>query len=308
MFEVCFGLGEMHEAQSDLPVTIHGSENLQREIKLVLNEYGNRFFRQVRREPAALPPFELRLTKTEKWSSSRSNCGRPRPLGPEKHKALKDQVEAMQAVDVIEQSTALHYSQAHLVPKKPRGWRFALDYRELNENSESYAWPIPNIREMFARIGEHRPRYFAVLDLTSGYHQVEVANPARALTAFITTMGIFQFKRLPMGLKGAPAYFQKMMSGIVLQGLVFSICEIYLDDCLVFGKTEEELVENLRQVLARFRQYNLTCNPDKCRFGMTQVEYVGVQIDENGLSFSKEKKESVMNFPQPEIQKQLKSF
>jgi hypothetical protein len=168
MFEVCFGLGEMHEAQSDLPAEIRGSENLQREIKTVLSEYRDRFCRQVRREPAALPPFELRLTKTEKWSSSRPNCGRSRPLGPEKHKALKDQVEGMQAVDVIEHSTALHYSQAHLVPKKPRGWRFALDYRELNENSESYAWPIPNIREMFARIGEHRPRYFAVLDLTSG--------------------------------------------------------------------------------------------------------------------------------------------
>ena len=161
---------------------------------------------------------------------------------------------------------------------------------------------------MFAQIGEHRPRYFAVLDLTSGYHQVEVANPSRALTAFITTMGIFQFKRLPMGLKGAPAYFQKMMSGIVLHGLVFSICEIYLDDCLVFGKTKDEFIDNLRQVLLRFRKYNLTCNPDKCRFGMSQVEYVGVQIDENGLSFSTEKKDSVMNFPKPEIQKQLKSF
>ena len=93
-----------------------------------------------------------------------------------------------------------------------------------------------------------------------------------------------------MGLKGAPAYFQRMMSGIVLHGLVFFICEIYLDDCLVFGKTEDELIENLRAVLTRFRQYNLTCNPDKCRFGMTQVEYVGVQIDENGLFFRKKRK------------------
>jgi hypothetical protein len=111
-----------------------------------------------------------------------------------------------------------------------------------------------------------------------------------------------------MGLKGAPAYFQRILSGIVLHGLVFSICEIYLDDCLVFGKTEEEFVNNLEKVLMRFRQYNLTCNPDKCRFGMSKVEYVGVEISENGLSFSKEKKESVLNFPKPEIQKQLKSF
>ena len=226
-FEVCFGLVDEPDPQPDLPSAIFGDEILQGEIKKVLNEFGDIFCRQVRPEPAALPPFELHLVPNEKWTSSRSNSGRPRPLGPEKLRELLKQLGTMQEVGVIEHSTAMHYSQVHMVPKKPRGWRFALDYRELNENSESYAWPIPNIREMFARIGEHRPRYFAVLDLTSGYHQVEVANPSRAFTAFITTMGIFQFKRFPMGLKGAPAYFQKIMSGVVLHGLGFSICDIY---------------------------------------------------------------------------------
>ena len=103
--------------------------------------------------------------------------------------------------------------------------------KEFNENSKSSAWPIPNIREMFARIGEHRSKHFAVLELMSGYHQIEVANPSRALTAFSSN--------------GAPTYFQCMMSGIMLHGLVFFICEINLDDCLVFGKSEDELIENL---------------------------------------------------------------
>ena len=103
---------------------------------------------------------------------------------------MDEQVDKMKELMVVEYFTALHYSQVHMVPKKPDGWRFALDYRELNLNIQGNSWPIPNIREMFARIGEHHPKYFAILDLTSHYHQIEVANPSRALTAFITHKGI----------------------------------------------------------------------------------------------------------------------
>ena len=122
---------------------------------------------------------------------------------------MDEQVDKMVQLLVVEFSTSLHYSQVHMVPKKPEGWRFALDYRELNLNTQGNSWPIPNIREMFARIGEQHPKYFAILDLTSGYHQIEVHRDSRWLTAFITQKGIYQFTRLPMGVKGAPAYFQK---------------------------------------------------------------------------------------------------
>ena len=146
------------------------------------------------------------------------------------------------------------------------------------------------------------------MNLTSGYHQVEVHAKSRWLTAFITHKGIYQFARLPMGVKGAPSYFQKMMTSIVLVGLVYVICEVYLDDLLVFGHSEQELIINLHKVFERLKKYNLTLNPKKCRFGMSEVEYVGVVLNEHGLSFSHKKKDSIMNFPKPIVQKQLKSF
>ena len=294
--------------EDSLPHQIFGSENLQNEIKKALERFHGIFARQVRPEPAKLPAFHLELTLDETWTKSKSNSGRPRPVTNSKQNEMDKQVEQMLDLQVIELSTALNYSQVHMVPKVPEGWRFALDYRELNLNTRGYSWPIPNIREMFARIGEQHPKYFCVLDLTSGYHQIEVANPSRALTAFITQKGIFQFKRLPMGIKGAPAYFQKMMTSIVLVGLVYQICEVYLDDCLVYAQTEKQLIINLYKIFERFEKYNLTLNPKKCRFGMTEVEYVGVVLNEHGLSFSKEKKDSIMNFPKPIVQKQLKSF
>ena len=64
-----------------------------------------------------------------------------------------------------------------------------------------------------------------------------------------------------MGLKGAPSYFQREVAKI-LAGLIGSICELYLDDLIVFGETEEEFMTNLKLVLDRRREFNITCNPD----------------------------------------------
>ena len=157
---------------------------------------------------------------------------------------------------------------------------------------------------MFSRIGERKAKYYGVMDLTSGYHQVEIHPACRFLTAFITLFGLFEWLRVPMGVKGAPSYLQQMMVGVVLAGLL----EVYLDDVLVFGNNEDEYIYNLEKVFARFRQYNITLHPDKCRFGLSEVEYVGYVINEKGMSFSQEKIDSVLNFPKPVIMKNLKSF
>lgn len=75
------------------------------------------------------------------------------------------------------------------------------------------------------------------MDLTSGYHQLGLADEASRFTAFKTHRDMYKFKRIPFGLKGAPSYFQRMMSSVVLSGLVGNICEIYIDDVIVFDDT-----------------------------------------------------------------------
>ena len=99
-----------------------------------------------------------------------------------------------------------------------------------------------------------------------------------------------------MGLKGAPSYFLREVAKILAE-LIGSICELYLDDRIVFGETEEEFMANLKLVLDRLREYNITCNPDKCRFGVESIEYVGHTIDSEGITFSEEKLDQVLNFP-----------
>lgn len=166
----------------------------------------------------------------------------------------------------------------------------------------------PNVELMLKRIGDRRPKYFIVIDLTSGNFQIPVAEESRKFTAFITEGGLFQWRRLPMGLKGAPSFFQRVMVTIVLAGLVMVICELYLDDLILYAQTCNELLQNFRTVLIRFREFNIYINPEKCKMGLTEVTYVGHTINEEGIHFSREKLDGILNFVKPSTQKGLKSF
>jgi len=166
---------------------------------------------------------------------------------------------------VIQTSQAANYSHVHLTPKPQGRWRFAIDYRGLNACSSSMGWPIPNINHMLQRLGSKKPKFFAKIDLTHGYHQVPLHPDSRAYTAFITFMGIYQWLRVPMGLKGAPSYFQGILASIVLVTLLYSICELYIDDIIVYGQTEEEFLTNLETVIERLHRYKLIVNPESAK-------------------------------------------
>jgi hypothetical protein len=124
---------------------------------------------------------------------------------------------------------------------------------------------LPRIKDIFARIGASKPKYFAVMDMTSGYHQCPISKDSRAATAFVTFMGVFEWLRLPMGLKSACSYFQKTMQTI-FGALLFKCLEIYLDDMLVHASTFVAYLAALRAVFELARKYGITFNPKKCKF------------------------------------------
>jgi hypothetical protein len=210
---------------------------------------------------------------------------------------------------VIVESDASRFSQVLLTPKQDGSWRFCVDHRLLNSClSTTSGWPIPNIKGMLNHIGSKRPKFFAIMDLTSGYHQAPLAMADRPYTAFITHRGLYQWVRVPMGPKGAPAYFQYQMVNTVFPGLIHQILEVYLDDICTWADTIEELCANLEKIFERLAKYNITLNMKKCRFGMSEVEYVGHVINEHGLSFSSAKLDKISTFRKPTSKKDLKSF
>ena len=99
-----------------------------------------------------------------------------------------------------------------------------------------------------------------------------------------------------------------MMSSVVLIGLLYFICEMYLDDCIAHGKGEAQFLERLELVLDRFWQKKIFLKPNKCKFGMPKVDYCGKEISENDLRMSTKKIAKVLDFPKPLTAGQMKQF
>ena len=162
--------------------------------------------------------------------------------------------------------------------------------------------------EMLCRIGNHKPKIFGTMDLTQGYHQAPITLTTRAYTSFILFCGVYQSTRLLLGPKRAPSYFQQVMATVVLAGLIYITCEMYIDDCNVFGKDTTEFINRLRGVFLRFKTHKFFLKAKKHYFGYAEIDFVGKVSSEKGLQMSQAKMRSVLDFPKPVIAKQLKSF
>ena len=129
------------------------------------------------------------------------------------------------------------------------------------------SWLIPNIAEMLRRIGSRKLKIFGIMDLTQGYYQALLSDTTKAYTAFITFSGVYEFTGLPFGPKRAPSHFQEIMATVVLVGLIYMICKMYIDDCSALSNNNIEFVTRIRSVFERFRKHNLYLKANKCFFG-----------------------------------------
>jgi len=119
-------------------------------------------------------------------------------------------------------------------------------------------------------------------------------------------LGVFQWLCVPFGFKRTPAYIQKVISTLVLSGLMYIGVELCIDDIIFHGQLDHGLLVNIRAVFGRFRQFNLKLSTKECLFGATQLKYVGHVITSDGIQFSDKKKGFVFDFIRPSSQKDLK--
>jgi len=223
--------------------------------------------------------------------------------------ALEGKVNAM--VDemlqwgIIRKSVSPWNSPIVVVPKKNNEIRICLDYRKLNQCTERPIFHIPSAQEIFDKLGGNS--VFSTLDLSKGYYQLYMNNDSAPLTAFTTPKGHFEFVRMPFGLSGAPATFQRAMSS-VLSGDLTSICCAYLDDIIIFGRNQQEHDRRLKQVLQRLQDAGLKLSRSKCAFRQPSVNFLGHVIDKQGVHTDPSKIEKVRNWPKPTTIKELQSF
>ena len=299
-------LEQFLEPKSIDTIRYFGDTDQQARLRLLCERYAPQFSISLDSQPAYIKAMELDVD--DKLWEVPANHTPLRLQTPQKEQEIKRQLDIMLKSTVVTESFAPYYSHVTLAPKPNGKWRFCIDYRRLNNVTKSIVWPIPNIQQTLLRIGRQKPTHFAIIDLTSGYHQLALAANARKYTAFMCPTGMYEFQRVPFGLKGSPAFFQRAMVTEVLAGLVGVICEVYIDDVLIYADSHEMLLERIETVLQRFRDYNIRANPEKTRMGMSEVEYVGHIINRDGLNFSAEKKSKVWNTPLPTNMKQMKAF
>ena len=225
---------------------------------------------------------------------------------PMKQKEIIDiEIDKMLQNDIIEPSNSPWSSPILLCSKKDGSTRFCIDFRKLNSMTVKDAYPLPRIDDSLEALSDNV--WFHSLDLASGYWQCGVEPQDQCKTAFSSHRGLFQFKVLPFGLCNAPATFERLME-MVLKGLNFERCLCYLDDVIIFGKTFESALENLKMVLDRFRTANLKLKPSKCALFQTKCSFLGHVVQKEGISCDPSKVETVVNWPKPTNVSEVRSI
>ena len=228
-----------------------------------------------------------------------------RRIPPSQFEDVRQHIQELADKGVIRPSSSPYASPIVIVRKKDGSIRLCVDYRKLNAITRRDAFPLPRIDETLDAIGG--ASFFSTLDLASGYHQVAMHEDDQEKTAFTTPFGLWEFKRMPFGLSGAPATFQRLMQSS-MNDLVLRILLVYLDDVLVFSRDFKEHLKRLETVFTRLRQIGLKLNPEKCRFGARNVNYLGHVISEEGIATDPGKISAVNDWPTPKTTRELRSF
>ena len=228
-----------------------------------------------------------------------------RRLSPFQKDQVHQLLQDMLSRDVIQPSTSSWASPVVLVKKKDGSIRFCIDYRKLNAVTHKDAYPLPRIDDTLDTLSGSQ--WFSTLDLLSGYWQVEVAEGDRQKTAFTTHEGLFEFKVMPFGLCNAPATFQRLMD-LILAGVQWSRCLVYLDDIIIIGRDFSEHLQNLAVVLQKLREAGLRLKPSKCALCREAVSYLGHVVSREGVATDPAKASRVSSWPTPTSVQEVQQF
>ena len=195
---------------------------------------------------------------------------------------------------LIRRSNCPWSSPLHIVLKTDGGLRPCVDYRRLNEITVPDRYPVPNMQDFSARLAGST--IFSKVDLVRGYHQIPVNEEGIPKTAIITPFGLYEFLRMPFGLKNAVQALQRLMD-TVCNGLSFLF--VYIDDIVIASANQKEHLTHLRTLFERLHEHGLVVNLVKCVFGVTEITFLGHRVNKDGAAPVADKVEAIKNFTQP---------
>lgn len=223
---------------------------------------------------------------------------------------IKRQINELLANDIIQESKSPWNSPIIIVNKKDdesgkKKFRMVIDYRELNAKTIDDRFPVPNIEELLDQLNDCK--YFSVIDLKSGFHQVKMNPVDIPKTAFSILGNHYEFKRMPFGLKNAPSTFLRLMNR-TLNKYIGNICLCYMDDIIVYSKSRNEHIQHLDAIFKTLNKANMRIQLDKCKFMEKQIKFLGHIVNTEGIQPDPDKIDTITKVNIPKTPKQIKQF
>uniref|UniRef100_A0A3B5QIP4 Gypsy retrotransposon integrase-like protein 1 n=1 Tax=Xiphophorus maculatus TaxID=8083 RepID=A0A3B5QIP4_XIPMA len=221
-----------------------------------------------------------------------------RRLSPAHYQKLRETLDDMEEREIIRKSSSEYASPLVLCWKKNGDLRLCTDFRWLNARTVKDAHPLPHQADILAALGGNA--FFSSMDLTSGYYNVPLHEDDKKYTAFSSPLGLHEYNRMPQGLCNSPATFMRMMLTIFGdQNFLSLLC--YLDDLLVFGKSEGESLQRLEMVFQRLREHNLKLSPSKCQFLRKSVKFLGHIVTRDGIATNPDKVQAIVGVSEADL-------
>ncbi|MCI19128.1 retrotransposon protein, partial [Trifolium medium] len=183
--------------------------------------------------------------------------------------------------------------------------RLCVDYRQLNKVTIKNKYPLPRIDDLMDQLVG--ARVFSKIDLWSGYHQIKVKVEDVPKTAFRTRYGHYEYTVMPFGVTNAPAIFMDYMNRI-FHPFLDKFVVVFIDDILIYLKSEEEHREHLRIILQVLREKKLYAKLSKCEFWMKEISFLGHVISSEGIAVDPAKVDAVLQWSTSETVAEVRSF
>ncbi len=269
-----------HDHQDLLDIIEIPDSPVQKELRALVREFAD-IFGPLAPEGSALEPQHIPLIDETALVQLRA-----RPLSNTMRVKVGDEVDRLEQEGIVEDSQGPYSSPIVVVKKKTGDIRLCVDYTLLNRLTIPDLFPLPDLRTFLTRAAGCI--HFAALDLAMGYHQ-QLVHPADVpKTAFVTPDRYCQFRRVPFGLRNAPAGFQRAMQK-ALAPLLDRGVAVYIDDLLAYARNDMLFLELIRRLFGLLRHHRLRLKPSKCVLGAAYVKSVGFVVDQSGIRVDSER-------------------
>jgi RNase H-like domain found in reverse transcriptase/Reverse transcriptase (RNA-dependent DNA polymerase)/Integrase zinc binding domain/Chromo (CHRromatin Organisation MOdifier) domain/Integrase core domain/Retroviral aspartyl protease len=256
-------------------------------------------------EARRLPPHRPYDCSVEFIPGAVPKSSRPYKLSPLEENAMKEWVDDQLAKGFIRPSKSPAAAPVFFVKKADGGLRPCVDYRQLNQITVKNRYPIPLSQEIVDRLTGATK--FTKIDLRSGYNLIRIKEGDEWKLAFQTKYGTFEPTVMNFGYCNAPSVFQNFMNDI-FHDMLDKCIVIYLDDLLIYTKEGENHDDIVKEVLRRLRLHGLYAKPEKCRWGVDEVDYLGLLVSNNRVRMDKEKVKAILEWKEPQNVHDVQSF